>query len=84
LFFHSFRGEAHYDEARALSILSRQPAATFLREARMIAEKHAHTATSAINVAEAIRDRYNLRLKRAIQLGAVKHIKRTYHRARAR
>lgn len=77
LFFHSFRGEPQYDADRASRVLQTTPAVTFLRQAQEIAQNRASVSSSAANVAEAIRNKYNDRLSRAKQLGAIRRIRRS-------
>lgn len=75
LFFHSFRGETQFDSARADRVLETTPAIEFLRRAQEIAQTRASASSSAANVAEAIRDKYNARLTRQRQLGAIRRVK---------
>lgn len=72
LFLHSFRSEPQYDGTRALTILQGTPAITFLRLAQEIAQTRSSASSSATNVAEAIRNRYNERLAPAKRLGAIR------------
>lgn len=71
LFMHSFRGEPQFDSGRAFHILEGTPAITFLRLAQEIAQNRSSASSSATNVAEAIRNKYNERLAPAKKLGAI-------------
>lgn len=75
LFLHSFRSEPQYDATRAFNILQATPAITFLRLAQEIAQNRSSASSSAVNVAEAIRNKYNERLPAPKRLGTIRRVK---------
>ena len=77
LFLNSFRSEPQYDGTRALNILQATPAITFLRQAQEIAQNRSSASSSATNVAEAIRNKYNERLPAVKRLGAIRRVNKS-------
>lgn len=82
LFYHSFRGEPQYDDDRLARVMERNAPLKIIGDAQEIAAKRAVSGRSAVFLAEAIRDIYNMGLKREKKLGAVKRFKKTYARSR--
>jgi hypothetical protein len=77
IFLHSFRGLPGYDPKRTQNILVKNSPGKFLRWAQEIAMTRRTTESSAVNVAEAIRNAYNNGLGKGKKLDAIRQSRRS-------
>lgn len=71
-FFHSSRDEPQYERTRTERVLERNSPVVFIQKSQEIARQRFRSNSSPVMVAEAIRDYYNVGLKREKKLSAIR------------
>lgn len=79
VFLHSFVGEPQYREKRARDVLETHSPILLIRKAQEIQAQRYVAGSSATNLAEAIREFYNVGLSRANKLGSIKRVNKLGH-----